>query len=245
MLKRQKDMHEQTAAPMVLPTAEVFVRGAPVYIRFTDWANQQKMVLADCLGLQGNSNVLSLSWNEAAAQVSAPPALGARVLCYTIVAGVLYTVSGRISGQVEAQRLRLDLAVDGNCQGVNLRRHTRFSASGTLTLRRAGATDVPQEFTPSSLDLSPGGMGVVLRDGGWQTGDSLEFALAFTPEQRDGGTLEFSTLDLSGTLVIRKRTELPEPDLVRLGCEFTQIAELDERLLKLLVSTHGAALRKG
>ena len=229
--------------PELLPTGQVFAIGTPVYMRYSDIISGQKMVLVDCLGLQGSSTVMSVEWGVAALLVSNPPPLGSRVLCYTIVGGVLYTVAGRIAGQVAGASLRLDLVVEDHCHGVSLRRHTRFTAKGELTLQKPGSGQPPSKLVPRVLDLSPGGLGAVLPDCGWQAGDRLNFTLSFIPEQTPGSKVEFSKLEISGQLAVRKCKEQTEPGLIRLGCEFIELPELDQRLLKLLITAHGAALR--
>ena len=231
------------SAPEVMPTRRIFAPNNPVYLRFTDNLHNEKMVLVTCMGLQGNSTLLSLEWSTASHQPYTPPSPGSRVQCYTISNGVLYRVMGRVEGIIQGEPLRLDLAAEDTCNGLNLRRHARFDAAGTLRLACVEHEGELCEFHPLSLDISLGGFGAVVQDRGWQAGEELLFELEFIPLQRPGSQLEFSMLGIAGSAVVRKRTAHSQTGLMRLGCEFIQLPEVEQRLLKLLLSAHGAALR--
>jgi hypothetical protein len=223
----------------------VFTFGAPAYLRYLDQMHREKMVMVVSLGLQGRSTVLGLRWTDAAQEVAVPPNLGARVQCLAIVSGVLYTAIGRLSGVIMGAPLQLHVAVESKCHGLNLRRHVRFSAQGTLSITRPKIDLAPREFVPLALDISLGGFGAVLGDGGWHAGETVRFDLVFAPVPWPGNHLEFSYLTLAGTCVIRKRAPHPGSNLVRIGCQFAEISQEEHDQLRLLLSTHGTALRAG
>jgi hypothetical protein len=220
--------------------SKIFPKDASVFLRY-DSGGKIVNVAVTCLATFDKTNVMTLVWPEASGQAaSGPPPLNARVECVAMLRGRLMQFPAKISGLHHDQNVTLMLALDPHCRIVNLRRHERYRVFGWVRFGKAAEPDIAE--IRQEMDLSLGGFGTPAAETGWEVGQELEFSLHADVYSSEEHSQAFPSLELSGSVVIRRISKQSEAQRQGVGAEFSDLSIETFQRLKDWLATNASRL---
>lgn len=220
----------------------MFSAGIPVHLRVR-FGGLERMVPATSHGTSSAAGELVLEWSKEAAAQANPPRKGQALECYTLHDGVLYVVDAEVTEVTADSPPLINCAVNPLCRATPLRRHQRYQVQGELSVGEPGDENYYCHNQPQPMDLSLGGFGTELPSGDWEPGNEALFHLKAWVDINGRAAVEHPVLQLNGRAAIRNVRPEPESDMVFVGLEFVDMAELQVASLHLWLSAHASFMR--
>ena len=231
------------ATQQLSSTQDAFRPGHTAFIR-TNEAAESVLALVYCLGYDESSSVLQIQWSKEAASLGPAPVADQQLKCHTVLKGVLYTVQATVHEVSEGPMPLIQLRAPSSCVAVALRKHQRYSVLGCLRIGEMLDDDTFFMTGFEPMNVSLGGLGACLPPMHWMPGTTRPFGVKLLAERNGAPIIELPSLELTGTIALKRRSRLTPDGKCYVGCSFHSLIGRGGAVLECWVSTYMNHLRE-